>query len=120
MYKRQDPDTAVRAFESSRATSRNNVADENASGFVSELVDFYVAEARETMDFEKRAEAYAEVDAEIETLIPYWPLWYESTTSAVSDRLKDSDGSIDPAESRYDWDVSAWAFRDPVAAEAGS
>ena len=45
-----DPDTAVRAFESSRITAEDNVADENPSGFISELVDFYVADARETMD----------------------------------------------------------------------
>lgn len=115
-----DPDTAVRAFESSRVTTEENVADENPSGFVSELVDFHVASARESMDFEKRAESYAQVDAEIETLIPYWPLWYESSTSAVSSRLKDKEGPIDPAESRYDWDISAWSFRSSDTAEAGS
>ncbi|MEX1297331.1 MAG: ABC transporter substrate-binding protein [Candidatus Limnocylindrales bacterium] len=115
-----DPDTAVRAFESTRVTTEDNVADENPSGFVSELVDFHVAAARESMDFEVRAESYALVDEEIENLIPYWPLWYESRTSAVSARLEDRDGAIDPAESRYDWDISAWSFREPGEAEAGS
>ena len=115
-----DPDTAVRAFESSRVTTKDNVADENASGFRSELVDFHVASARESMDFEDRAESYAQVDAEIEPLIPYWPLWYESTTSAISARLKDKDGTVDPAESRYDWDLSSWAFRAADASDAGS
>ena len=112
-----DPDTAVRAFESSRVTTEENVADENASGFVSELVDFHVAAARESMDFEKRGQSYAQVDAEIETLIPYWPLWYDSRSSAVSARLKDRDGPIDPAESRYDWDISAWSFLSPETSE---
>jgi ABC-type transport system substrate-binding protein len=115
-----DPDTAVRAFESMRVTTEDNVADENASGFVSELVDFHVAAAREEQDFDVRAESYAQVDEEIENLIPYWPLWYESSTSAISARLKDKDGDIDPAESRYDWDISSWAFRDPDATKAGS
>jgi ABC-type transport system substrate-binding protein len=105
-----DPDTAVRAFESSRVTTKDNVADENASGFTSELVDLHVANARETMVEEERAASYASVNEEIEKLIPYWPLWYESKTSAVSDRLRDKDGVVDPSESRYDWDVSSWYF----------
>ena len=50
------------------------------------------------------------LDEEIEKLIPYWPLWYESKTSAVTERLRDREGPIDPAESRYHWDVSSWSF----------
>ncbi len=105
-----DPDTAVRAFESSRITTEDHVADENASGFTSELVDLHVANARETMSEEERAASYASVNEEIEKLIPYWPLWYESQTSAVSARLKDREGPVDPAVSRYHWDVSSWSF----------
>ena len=105
-----DPDTAVRAFESSRATTEDHVADENASGFHSELVDFHVAEARTTMKQGDRADAYAAVDAEIETLIPYWPLWYDSAASALSTRLQDRRGPVDPSRSRYDWDVSSWSL----------
>ena len=105
-----DPDTAVRAFESSRITSEDHVADENASGFTSELVDLHVARARETMSQEERAASYASVNEEIEKLIPYWPLWYESQTSAVSARLQDKEGPVDPSASRYDWDVSSWSF----------
>ena len=106
-----DPDTAVRAFESSRITTKDHVADENPSGFSSELVDYHVASARETMVEADRAASYASVNEEIEKLIPYWPLWYESKTSAISDRLRDKDGPVDPAESRYDWDISAWSFK---------
>jgi hypothetical protein len=58
-----------------------------------------------------RAASYASVNEEIEKLIPYWPLWYESKTSAISDRLRDKDGPVDPARSRYDWDISAWSFK---------
>ena len=105
-----DPDSAVRTFESSRITTEDHIADENASGFTSELVDHHVATARETMVEEDRATSYASVNEEIEKLIPYWPLWYESETSAVSDRLRDKEGLVDPAESRYDWDVSSWSF----------
>ncbi len=106
-----DPDSAVRAFESSRITSADNMADENPSGFTSELVDHYVAEARETMDQDARTEAYGLVQEELETLIPYWPLWYDSATSAISERVVGPDGPVDPAGSRYDWDVSAWSLR---------
>ena len=105
-----DPDSAVRTFESSRITTEDHIADENASGFTSELVDHHVATARETMVEEDRATSYASVNEEIEKLIPYWPLWYESETSAVSDRLRDKEGPVDPAESRYSWDVSSWSF----------
>ncbi len=110
-----DPDTAVRAFESSRITSEDNVADENASGFTSELVDLHVARARETMAEKERATSYASVTEEIEKLIPYWPLWYESQTSAVSVRLQDKEGPVDPSASRYDWDVSSWSFTSAAA-----
>ncbi len=111
-----DPDSAVRAFESSRSTSEDNIADENPSGFTSELVDFWVASARDTYDEAERVEAYAEVQAEIEKLVPYWPLWYESATSAVSSRLRGPDGPIDPAVSRYDWDISSWTLQAEPAA----
>ncbi len=115
-----DPDTAVRAFESSRMTTKDNVADENPSGFSSELVDYHVAAARGTMDEEERAASYASVNEEIEKLIPYWPLWYESETSAVSDRLRDKDGPVDPAGSRYDWDISSWSFKPQDEEQPGS
>jgi ABC-type transport system substrate-binding protein len=105
-----DPDSAVRAFESSRITTRQNQADENPSGFTSELVDHHVASARATLDVEDRIAAYAAVEDELQTLIPYWPLWYDSTISAVSRRLRDADGPIDPSASRYDWDISSWSF----------
>ncbi len=111
-----DPDSAVRAFESSRSTSKQNIADENPSGFQSELVDFHVASARETMDEEERVAAYAEVQSELTTLIPYWPLWYDSATSAISERVVDRKVPVDPSASRYAWDVSAWSFD----SEAGS
>ncbi len=109
-----DPDSAVRAFESSRITAEDNVADENPSGFTSELVDFWVASARDTYDEAERAAAYAQVQAELEKLVPYWPLWYESTISAVSSRLRDPNGPIDPSASRYDWDISSWSL-EPAA-----
>jgi ABC-type transport system substrate-binding protein len=109
-----DPDSAVRAFESSRITTEENVADENPSGFTSELIDHFVASARETQDEAKRVEAYAEVHAELQKLIPYWPLWYDSETSAVSERLQGPEGPIDPSLAGYAWDVSSWTL-EPLA-----
>ncbi|MEA2027307.1 MAG: hypothetical protein U9O18_11495, partial [Chloroflexota bacterium] len=106
-----DPDSAVRAFESSRITTEDNVADENPSGFTSELIDHFVASGRATTDEAERTTAYAEVQTELEKLIPYWPLWYDSATSAVSERLRGPDGPVDPSASRYDWDISSWALK---------
>jgi peptide/nickel transport system substrate-binding protein len=105
-----DPDSAVRVFESSRVTSEDNVADENPSGFTSELVDFFVASARDTYDEAERVTAYAEVQAELRKLVPYWPLWYDSATSAVSSRLRGPAGPVDPSGARYDWDIASWTL----------
>ncbi len=113
-----DPDSAVRAFESSRITTEENVADENPSGFTSELIDHFVDSARKTQDGAERIAAYAEVQTELGKLIPYWPLWYDSATSAVSDRLRGPDGAIDPSISRYDWDVSSWSLQRATGSEA--
>jgi peptide/nickel transport system substrate-binding protein len=106
-----DPDSAVRAFESSRITTAENQADENPSGFTSELVDHFVASARRTLDVAERTEAYAKVQGELAALIPYWPLWYDSSVAAISDRVRSRDGSVDPSQSRYDWDISSWSLR---------
>lgn len=103
-----DPDSAVRVFETSRITTEENQADENPSGFTSALVDFRIAKARETLEPAERLEDYAEAQAELSKLIPYWPLWYDSATAAVSDRITDADGSVDPGRPRYAWDISAW------------
>ncbi len=43
-------------------------------------------------------------------LIPYWPLWYDSATSAVSERLRGPMARSIRSDSRYDWDVSAWSL----------
>jgi ABC-type transport system substrate-binding protein len=112
-----DPDSAVRVFESSRVTSEDNVADENPSGFTSELVDFFVASARDTYDEAERVTAYAEVQAELRKLVPYWPLWYDSATSAVSSRLRGPAGPVDPSGARYDWDIASWTLEPKPAGE---
>jgi peptide/nickel transport system substrate-binding protein len=103
-----DPDSAVRSFESSRITTAENRADANPSGFTSSLVDHLISAARETNDPAQRADAYAGVQDVLSDDVPYWPLWYESAVSALSTRVQGPDGSLDPSESRYDWDVSSW------------
>jgi ABC-type oligopeptide transport system substrate-binding subunit len=105
-----DPDSAVRAFESSRITTKDNVADENPSGFTSSLADHLIASSRESYDQDERSLAYAGVQELLEQDVPYWPLWYDSAASAVSTRLQDRRGPIDPSRSRYDWDVSSWSL----------
>jgi ABC-type transport system substrate-binding protein len=108
-----DPDSAVRSFESSRITTADNQADANPSGFTSSLVDHLISTARETVDPAERAEAYAGVQDVLGDDVPYWPLWYESAVSALSMRVSGPDGPLDPAESRYDWDVSSWTLAPP-------
>jgi ABC-type transport system substrate-binding protein len=103
-----DPDSAVRSFESSRITTAENQADANPSGFTSSLVDHLISAARETLDPVERTEAYAGVQDVLLDDVPYWPLWYESSVSALSRRVQGPDGPLDPSRSRYDWDVSSW------------
>jgi ABC-type transport system substrate-binding protein len=105
-----DPDGAVRAFESSRITSEDNQADANPSGFTSALADHLIASARGTLDLAERADAYAGVEELLQQDVPYWPLWYESAVSALSTRVLDEDGVVDPAEPHFDWDVSRWSL----------
>jgi ABC-type transport system substrate-binding protein len=105
-----DPDSAVRTFESSRITTDENQADANPSGFTSSLADHLISSARKTLDPAERIPAYAGVQDLLEQDVPYWPLWYESTVSALSTRVQDADGPVDPSVARFDWDVSGWTL----------
>jgi ABC-type transport system substrate-binding protein len=105
-----DPDSAVRTFESSRITTEQNQADANPSGFTSSLADYLISSARETLDPAKRAEAYAGVQDLLAQDVPYWPLWYESAVGALSTRVRDADGPVDPSAPRFDWDISSWSL----------
>ncbi len=106
-----DPDSAVRAFESSRITTEVNQADANPSGFTSELADHLIESARQSSDPAERIDAYAQVQALLEEGVPYWPLWYDTSTSALSTRILGPDGPLDPTRARYDWDVSSWSLQ---------
>ena len=106
-----DPDSAVRAFETSRITTEENQADSNPSGFTSSLTDHLIASARQSGDIEERREAYAGIQELLETDIPYWPLWYDTATSALSSRIQGPAGAIDPSSARFDWDISSWTLR---------
>ena len=108
-----DPDSAVRAFESSRITTEENLADANPSGFTSSLADHLIESARQSSDPEERREAYASVQVLLQENIPYWPLWYDTATSALSSRIQGPNGPIDPSLARYDWDVSGWSLEPP-------
>ena len=105
-----DPDSAVRAFESSRIITEANRADANPSGFTSSLADHLISAARESQDEVERAEAYAGIQDLLADDVPYWPLWYGSAVSAISTRVEGPDGPLDPAAARYDWDVSSWTL----------
>ena len=101
------------ARRSSRHASptEENQADENPSGFTSDLVDHLIASARESHRPEAASEALRRDPGRAgPQLLPYWPLWYDSATSAVSGSLWTADGPIDPATPRYDWDISSWTL----------
>ena len=105
-----DPDSAVRVFETSRVTTEENRADSNPSGFTSALADHLIESARATIDADERREAYAELQSLLDENVPYWPLWYETATSALSSRISGPDGPVDPTRPHYDWDVSSWSI----------
>jgi ABC-type oligopeptide transport system substrate-binding subunit len=87
------------------------VADENPSGFTSSLADHFISSARMSYDQAERVEAYAGLQEQLEEMLPYWPMWYDSAASALSAGLRGPDGQpIDPSRARYDWDISAWTL----------
>ena len=108
-----DPDSAARTFESSRITTEQNQADANPGGFTSSLADHLIADARAVGDADKRVEDYAGLQELLEQDVPYWPLWYASSVSALSSRVQGPDGAIDPSGARFDWDVSDWTLVRP-------
>ena len=108
-----DPDSAARTFESSRITTEQNQADANPGGFTSSLADHLIADARAVGDADKRVEDYAGLQDLLEQDVPYWPLWYVSSVSALSSRVQGPDGAIDPSGARFDWDVSDWTLVRP-------
>jgi ABC-type transport system substrate-binding protein len=110
-----DPDSAVRSFESSRITTEENHADANPSGFRSALADHLIASARKTLDEAERAEAYAGIADLLADDVPYWPLWYDASVSAISTRVQGPDGPLDPSRPRFDWDVAHWTLGEPEA-----
>jgi peptide/nickel transport system substrate-binding protein len=110
-----DPDTDIVAFESSRATTAQNQADANAGGFASELADYLIADARTKLDEAQRTTSYAELQGLLEENMPYWPLWYDSAVSALSSRVRDESGMIDPSRERFAWDVGRWSVRSPTS-----
>ena len=110
-----DPDTDVVAFESSRKTTEKNQADANAGGFTSELADHLIADARTSLDEADRTAAYAELQGLLDENAPYWPLWYDSAVSAVSSRVRDGVGMIDPSLERFAWDVGRWSVTAPTS-----
>jgi ABC-type transport system substrate-binding protein len=108
-----DPDTDVIAFESSRRTTEQNQADANAGGFQSELADHLIADARTTLDEAERTAAYSQLQGLLEENVPYWPLWYDSSVSALSSRVTDGGATIDPSQERFAWDVGRWSVSAP-------
>jgi ABC-type transport system substrate-binding protein len=107
-----DPDSSVRSFESSRITSAENVADANPSGFTSSLADHLIAAGRGTLEETERAADYAAIADLLAEGVPYWPLWYDTSTGAISERVQGPDGPVDPSRPRYDWDVASWTLAD--------
>jgi peptide/nickel transport system substrate-binding protein len=108
-----DPDTAVQGLESSRITTEENAADANPGGYMSALADQLIRSARETLDETGRLAAYADLAELLAEDVPYWPLWYETATSALSGRVRGPAGPIDPGLPRYDWDVADWTLEPP-------
>ena len=69
--------------------------------------------ARTTLDETERTAAYAELQGLLEENMPYWPLWYDSAVSAISSRVTDETGEIDPSLERFAWDVGRWSVTAP-------
>ena len=106
-----DPDSAVRAFESSRITSRGRTR-RTPTPAASPPRWRTTSSARHGRRSTRPSgpTAYAGVQDLLDQDVPYWPLWYESSMSALSTRVQDADGPVDPSGPHFDWDVSSWSL----------
>jgi ABC-type transport system substrate-binding protein len=108
-----DPDHDMAAYEGVHATSEDNPADANPGGYQSEAADVLIASARTAPTQVERAADYAELRTLLDEDLPAWPIWYDTSRAAISDRVTGPDGPIDPIMPRYDWDVASWSLAPP-------
>jgi ABC-type transport system substrate-binding protein len=105
-----DPDRDVLSFESGHVTSRENPADANPGGYRSDRADLLIAEGRRLADQSARRLAYTQLQAQLGVDVPFWPVWYDTASSAIADRVRGPDGPLDPTRARYDWDIAGWTL----------
>lgn len=105
-----DPDHDVQPFESAHATSATNPADANPGGYSSSQADALIAAARQQVDLPARAATYAQLQAVLAADVPYWPIWYDPTATAVATRVRTPAGAVDAGLDRFWWNLESWSL----------
>jgi len=105
-----DPDEDLAAYDGGRVTSAENPADANPGGFSDPEVDTRLALARTTLGQGARAQLYREVGDLLDAALPAIPLWYEPASAAISLRVREATGPVDPGRPRYAADLAGWSL----------
>lgn len=105
-----DPDRDVTVFESSRVTGPDHLADANAGGYASEAADAAIATGRAAWSEQERRSAYLALQTRLYLDAPFWPIWYDTASSAIAERVSGPHGTLDPDRPRFDWDVAGWTL----------
>ncbi|MFO1539188.1 MAG: ABC transporter substrate-binding protein [Chloroflexota bacterium] len=105
-----DPDEDLVAFASTGVTSAEQPVGPNAGGYADAELDTRIDLARRTPGQAARAALYAEAAAILDAARPVLPLWYETATAAIAERVRDGDGPVDPALPRYHGRIGRWTL----------
>ena len=117
-----DPDADLEAFEGKHATSADpdHEVDANPGGYKSSTTDQLIRQARAATDPTVRADLYGQLQDVLTRDVPAWSIWYDTEWSAIADRVRGPEGSIDPRLPRFDWDVAGWSLTPPGARPVSS
>lgn len=105
-----DPDEDLAAFASAGVTSAEQPVGPNAGGFADPELDTRIELARRTPGQAARAALYAEAAAILDAARPALPLWYETATAAIAERVRDGEAPVDPSLPRYHGRIGRWTF----------
>ncbi|MDO8673218.1 MAG: peptide ABC transporter substrate-binding protein [Dehalococcoidia bacterium] len=105
-----DPDSYY-LFASAQIPAEGKTGLLNYVGFKNGEYDRLAIEARTTMDYGRRKDLYARIQALLADELPYYFLWSEQTHLAASPRLQ---GPISLDSPMFLWNVEKWYFDGPT------
>lgn len=108
-----DPALDLAWLDGDRVTTAKNPGDANFGGWRDKATDELLAAGVKTVSEARRREAYLDLQARLEDLVPAWPLVHEPTWAAISGRLRHADAPIDPTQPGYERNLRQWLIALP-------